>query len=280
MNNTFLLADSGGSKTSWIVLSETDSETSIGPGLNLNYFKDQNEWLSAIPSHIRLTNPQKIYFFGAGISSQIQAQEVSRRLASLWPKAIIQAHNDLMAACLATAGTQKGYVAILGTGTNACLFNGETISHLTSAPGYIIGDEGSGSWIGKRILRDFLLHQLPNEIHDYLCLQGLNEERIVHHIYRNGHQPHWIAQHAQTLNLFPTHPYVTQLLTEAWNAFEKAFISTLPKENLPIHLCGGIANAFKTHWKEQMLLSGKTPGNIVANPTEGLISYFKSKITE
>ena len=72
-----------------------------------------------------------------------------------FPKAKANVYPDTLAACHALFGRNAGVACILGTGSNACVYDGEKITQSIVSLGFMLGDEGSGCHIGKRIVHDY-----------------------------------------------------------------------------------------------------------------------------
>ena len=153
-----LLADSGSSKTAWALL-DIDQKMIVGKcetvGFN-PFHHSEKDILNAIKQNVQLSKYaqqiEKLHYFGAGCSSLQRCEQMKKVLQKHFFKADITVKSDLWAAVLATCGVEKGLVCILGTGSNACFFDGKNISQHTPALGYILGDEGSGSDLGKQLL--------------------------------------------------------------------------------------------------------------------------------
>lgn len=161
-----LLADGGSTKCSWCLL---DDDPSAPPahftteGYN-PYFWDSaaiaaslarglpplaSAWVRAVP------------YYGAGVLSPAKAEVVAGALRQVFPNAQVHVAEDLLAAARALLGHAPGFAAILGTGTNSCLFDGEKVTHVVESLGYSLGDEGAGTYLGRLLLRDYLRGRLP-----------------------------------------------------------------------------------------------------------------------
>ncbi|MFM9943598.1 MAG: hypothetical protein ACKVQB_00050, partial [Bacteroidia bacterium] len=184
-----LVADSGSTKCDWILVKSTGErlETStmgFNPFFHNSVFIEselkKNELFVKYAGEVA-----DLYFFGAGASSQNRNSIIENGLKKVFTNAknIIVDH-DIKAAVIATAGDQPGIVCILGTGSNSCYFDGETVSEKIPALGYILGDEGSGAYFGKILLTKYLYKKLPMELETALekdC--GVSKESIFEAIY-------------------------------------------------------------------------------------------------
>ncbi|MEJ7663924.1 MAG: hypothetical protein WKG07_32530 [Hymenobacter sp.] len=160
-----LLADSGSTKCSWCLLADNQPPlTFTTEGYN-PYFLDT----PAIAASLRAALPaglvpgavRAVHFYGAGVLSPAHAEVVAGALRQVFPAAAAHVAEDLLAAARALLGRRPGFVAILGTGTNSGLYDGEKITQVVESLGYSLGDEGSGTYIGREVLRDYLRGRLP-----------------------------------------------------------------------------------------------------------------------
>ena len=158
-----LIADSGSTKTDWRLIVDKDNvQEAYTEGLN-PYFKTTEEVQQTINEVLLLQfitkNPMEIdavYFYGAGCSSKDKKEIIATALKSVFTNANIVVEHDLLGAAIGVCGTQAGITAILGTGSNSCYFDGEKVVENIPALGYVLGDEGSGAYIGKEVLKGYL----------------------------------------------------------------------------------------------------------------------------
>jgi glucosamine kinase len=166
-----LVADSGSTKTDWLLKQPGKDATAFRtPGLNpyflsekeiVKILQDQAPELVAFGAEIK-----EIYFFGAGCSSPDRHEIVSNALSVFFSKAYISVDSDLLGSAYATCGHEKGLCCVLGTGSNISFFDGEEIHSGKHGLGFILGDEGSGTWFGKALITDYLYGLMPEEIHN------------------------------------------------------------------------------------------------------------------
>ena len=161
-----LIADSGSTKTDWALIK--GDKTKIYNTIGLNpFFKSSKEIKKEIKKLVDQFNFEKIeevYFYGAGCSSEKNNKIVQKALNKSFPNATINVDHDLLGAARASCGKEKGICAILGTGSNSCLYDGEKIIDNKKALGFILGDEGSGAFMGKQLVQDFLNKELPKSV--------------------------------------------------------------------------------------------------------------------
>src|SRR5882757_2288093 len=164
-----LVADSGSSKTDWLLsTSQQESVSFKTAGLN-PYFLTEKEIAKIIQEQVPdmvayADDVEEIYFFGAGCSSPDRHEIVSNAISQLFPKAYICVDSDLLGCAYATAGHEKGLCCVLGTGSNISFFDGEDIHSGKHGLGFVLGDEGAGTWFGKALVTDFLYGNMPHDI--------------------------------------------------------------------------------------------------------------------
>lgn len=160
-----LIADGGSTKTHWCLLSKNlESQDFYSEGYNPYFVNEdyiKNSLLKVLPEGVKVAGVEQIYFYGAGVHGEEKAQILKRAFQDIFINSEIVVKNDLLASCRALLGDQPGFAAILGTGTNTCLYDGEKIIHQVDSAAYILGDEGSGCYIGKKILVSYLRGTLP-----------------------------------------------------------------------------------------------------------------------
>ena len=179
-----LIADSGSTKTDWIFADDAVVVECIQTqGINPVHMSEE-EILDIISPLVGRQQPLDIYFYGAGCIAPFKTK-VSEALAKVFPEARVSVESDLLGAARAVCGHQRGIACILGTGSNSCLFDGESIVQNIPPLGYILGDEGSGTAIGKRFLNALFKGELPSRLRDdYLHQTGLTYADVINKVYR------------------------------------------------------------------------------------------------
>ena len=174
-----LVADSGSSKTDWLLAVPEQEPLQFRTGGLKPYFLTEKEMVKILQDQgadlvAHAADINEIYFFGAGCSSPDRHEIVSNALSHLFPKAYISVDSDLLGSAYATCGHEKGLCCVLGTGSNISFFDGEEVHSGKHGLGYVLGDEGSGTWFGKALITDFLYGNMPEDIQamfydDYHC---------------------------------------------------------------------------------------------------------------
>lgn len=243
----------------------------------LNPYYQSEELIVKELEKIQEEKVDAIYFFGSGVSSDKMVALIRTCLSKRWPKAILQVGHDLEAAAFATGKPGYPHVAcILGTGSNACYFDGKSVHDRRPNLGYVLGDEGSGSAIGKILIRDFFYGNMPSnfstafEAENELQLSG-----VLERIYKMDKPNTYLASFAKSLNGFRNDPYVQELLSTVFQSFIDEQVKVIPESrSCPIGFVGSIA----FHFQEELILALEKNklkvGEIVKTPMQGLTQYF------
>ena len=193
----FLLADSGSTKTHWALVHQGQTRELSTEGLNPR-LTDESAFLlilRQVRQDLVCGNPlNAIFFYGAGCGTQQMQQHVGQLLKEVFPKADVAVEGDLLGACRAACGRDPGVVGILGTGSNACFYDGQTIVRQRVSTGFILGDEGSGNHIGRMLLKDYLEERMPEYIsslfHD---TYPMSTNEFIDRIYRQPYANRFLA---------------------------------------------------------------------------------------
>lgn len=281
-----LIADSGSTKTSWRLLNaEKVAAEAHTVGFN-PYYQDTAEIAqvlrdSLVPQLADQPTPQEIYFYGAGCSAPDKKAVVATALQENFPAATVHVLHDLEAAAHALCGSEPGIACILGTGSNSCLYDGEKIVHNVPNLGFILGDEGSGGYMGKRLVQAFLNQELPTDVHEaFQNRYHTNRDEIVDHVYRKPYPNRYMAAFARFLSDQRTHPYVYQMIYQCLaDFFEKNITRYEGHQELDTHFVGSIAFYFQDILREVAKQYGVRVRHIIENPITGLSLYHQQKIS-
>jgi N-acetylglucosamine kinase-like BadF-type ATPase len=241
-----LIADSGASKTDWRVINE-NGEISQHRGIGFNPNYQTTEEMANDLQEDYLINLQDeidtIYFYGSGCSSPKNKLQVTDALRNVFKKADINVDHDLMAAARATCGKEPGIACILGTGSNSCDYDGEYIIHKRPAPGYILGDEGGGAYIGRKFLQDFIHEEMPNKLREKVIDKfHLDNQTIIENVYQRPFPGRYMASFCRFISDNIRDPYCYLLF---YNSFQDFFKKTVFKykdyKYKPVNFVGSIA---------------------------------------
>jgi N-acetylglucosamine kinase-like BadF-type ATPase len=223
-----LIADSGASKTDWRILSDKGViEQHRGIGFNPNY-QTAEEMSNELQDEFLLKaqeDIETIYFYGAGCTSPKNRSQVEYALRRIFKNAEINVDHDLMAAARATCGHHSGIACILGTGSNSCDYDGEYIIAKRPAPGYILGDEGGGAYIGRKFLQDFIHEEMPKKIREKVLEKfQLDNQTIIEHVYQKPFPGRYMASFCRFISEHNSDPYCYMLYYQAFQDFFKKHV--------------------------------------------------------
>jgi len=278
-----LIADSGASKTDWRMLGPNGSiEQAQSIGYNPYYQpieqldKEVREVLVPQVKH----PVKKIFYYGTGCSSDKNRKMIRTALERYFTDAHIEVWHDLLAAARALCGEEPGIACILGTGSNSCYYDGVRIVENVTSLGYVLGDEGSGAWMGKKIVADYLRKDLPEKLWDHFKKRfPMDRDEILSRVYSQempsrflGSFSHFIFQHLKE-------PYCYKLVYDGFSEFMEKNVMRYEKYNeLKVHFVGSVAFYFSDILRQVANDKGITLKNILESPIAGLTLYHNKDI--
>jgi len=274
-----LIADSGSTKTDWILLDLESGRRTYSEGLGLNpYYSDSKsvaKEASRLFSSLDKRSVSHIYFYGAGCSTFANKQIISEGLSINFPKSRIEVFHDLEGASRALCKTTEGIACILGTGSNAAYFDGKQIFQSAVSLGYLLGDEGSGNQLGKKLLHSIFLKTAPEElIQHFHKTFGLTLENLLIELYQKPYPNRFLASFANYIAENKDNPFILALIYSTFEEFIRLVVTPLNEnKKLPIHFTGSIAWFFKEELKLIVEKSGYILGVISRKPIEDLAEY-------
>lgn len=273
-----VIAESGSTKTDWRLVTQ---DGLVGEFLSngINPVLQPIEGLQADQDDV-LKQMQKydvnaLYFYGAGCSQKENKQKLTSLFSQFFPSAHVQVESDLVAAGKALFGNQKGIACILGTGSNSCLYDNGVVVQNVSSLGYILGDEGGGAQIGKRLMRDFLRKSMPENLSKSLeDLLGLTQSEIYQKVYQDKYPNRFLASIVGHLAPdYGTSAYFSQIVTAEFEMFfDNCLAGYVSSKDLQVGFVGSIAHFFE---KELRSVAEKKKFNIekiIRKPIDQLVA--------
>jgi glucosamine kinase len=276
--STILIADSGSTKTEWCLLRQKRGKSIFTQGLS-PYFLDASQIESVVRTELLPALPTQdidaLYFYGTGCAAPENARLVKSALSRVFPATTIEVRHDLMGAARALCGASKGVACILGTGSNSGYYNGKSITKNSPGLGYILGDEGSGAYLGKRILQYYLYGTFDEELKAKFESQYTSQPvAILQAVYKQPLPNRYLASFAPFLSGNRGHYMVENIIEDGLNDF---FFQHLCKYReswtQPIHFIGGIAYAFRDVLRELGHVYEFDLGKIHQAPMDGLVAF-------
>jgi N-acetylglucosamine kinase-like BadF-type ATPase len=282
-----LIADSGSTKTDWALLTSPDTSFKLlhTQGYNPYIVNSDNIKSSLInellPSILQPEAVEAIYFYGAGCSTPEKQLIIETALQAVFPKCnTILVTHDLLGSARALLGNSAGFAAILGTGTNTCVYDGTNCVHNIDSLGYLLGDEGSGSYIGKRFLRDFFRGTMPDEV-SKVFVQQFNissSKELLSAIYASPTANRYLASFASFGSVLPSNAYIHFAITECLEDFFNRIVTLYPDYASHSFNCvGSIAINYKQILEEVAGKFGMRIGKLIQSPIHELVTYHQQK---
>ena len=277
-----LIADSGSTKTDWRLVKNNEQTTAFQTeGLNPYHLSDLvilHILGENVLPHMQQT-PDEIHFYGAGCAAEENKQEMLSCFKHFFPDAQIEIETDLLGAARALLNDQKGVVAILGTGSNAGIYDGKKISKSFDSLGWFLGDEGSGVNIGKLILRDWLRGKFASKLSKALAQYcPLTRDEILQRIYNEEKPLAFVAGFAKFAHEQIASHQIKEILREAFYHFirEVTYVFKITSKT-QLHFCGSIAWHFQNQLAEEVRGYELWMGTVLQSPIDALVKYHSSK---
>ena len=274
-----LIADSGATKTHWTLLDVNGpTHEFYSPGFNPYYYNRDSFFESlqeVIKTNLATENVSEIFFYGSGISSDQNRGIVRESLQQVFTGAEVSVFHDLHGAAVALLGRQKGIACILGTGSNSCLWDGNEVIANVPSLGYFLGDEGSGTYLGKLLVRDILLGEADPVIsEEFYKTNRLDFSTTLDRIYKEESPNRFFAEQSRFVRDRLSNDYCRSLLVRNFTDFIKVQLSKYENyKNLPVCFTGSVAANFKPILKEVLDNHGITLGDVMKEPMEGMVRY-------
>lgn len=276
-----IIADSGSTKTEWIILDNTQIINRIySIGYNPYYYDIvvlENILKNELLTVVNPDDVNQIYYYGSGCSTIGNCKKVKKAINDVFSKSTVSVNHDLTGAAAGLLGNTEGIACILGTGSNSCHWNGMEITHNIPSVGYLLGDEGSGTYLGMKILKGILEEKAPPEISDKYYKQfNTSFEEVLRTIY-DQHQPNrFFAELSKFAGKNISNVWIQNKIIESFDDFIENNISHYPDyKSKPIAFTGSVAYHFKDLLKSSLKKAGLNIGEVLKNPIEGLIKYHQ-----
>jgi len=277
-----LVADSGSSKTDWMGYSPEGNITFSTQGIN-PYFLNANDILKIFSKKKEFAafadDVKEIYFFGAGCSSPDKIEVISNGISSYFTKAYISVEHDLIGSAYATCGDKPGLTCILGTGSNISYYDGKEVHNGSHGLGYILGDEGSGTHFGRKLITSYLYNEMPADLSlDFKEMFEIDKESVITSVYQNPAPNIFLASVSRFMANRTSHQFILNILKEGFQEFIDTNVKDYPNyKELNCHFVGSIAFFYQDILKEVCKKNQVTIGKILQKPIEGIYNYILRK---
>ncbi|MDB4347320.1 N-acetylglucosamine kinase [Bacteroidia bacterium] len=281
-----LVADSGSTKCDWL-LSQSGKEDGKFSTIGFNpYFRNTESIEAEIRNNEELCDVapsiDQLYFYGAGINNKEMQDVLHSALQSIFINADLVVDHDLIGSVYATCGDNPGISCILGTGSNACYYDGTSVYQAVPSLSYILGDEASGSYFGKKLIAGYLYKELPAEIHkSFVAEFGLTKEEIFEAVYRKPNANVYLASYSKFLGKHKEHAWVGDMIFNGFNTFINTHIAKYENhQEVPVHFVGSLAVHFQDILRSACEVHGITVGKIIKKPVSNLLTYHWNELCQ
>ena len=278
-----LIADSGSTKTDWRIIAEDGNIQQLKTiGFN-PYYQSMAEISQTIKKDLipHITSPiLAIHFYGAGCANPEKNKIVKDALQENFLKCTIEIHSDLLAAARATCNHEQGIACILGTGSNSCLFDGKEIIENIRPLGFLLGDEGSGAYLGKMLLVSYLRGELPEKLAKKVNDRyKISIDEVLQKVYKEPFPNKYLASYSKFLFDNINEPYIYQLVYQAFEIFIKKNVMKYEGyQDCKVHFVGAIAFYYGNILRQVAGDLGITVRNILESPIAGLTLYHQENL--
>ena len=276
-----IIVDSGSTKTNWCLIDKNGEK--LIQTLGINPYQMNNEAIKNILKeelHPFLNGEaiSRVHYYGAGCSTDQKCGLLDTVLQEFFTAANIEVHHDLLGAARALCGHEQGIACILGTGCNSCYYDGEKIKDQIHSLGYVLGDEGSGAYMGKLLIRDYYQGTMPLDVQQLFQEEYKPVlENILDKVYNHPQPNRYLASFCPFISKNISHPYLYNLVSGSFDEFfQKHVFKFEEAKTTKIHFLGSIAFHFSDILKESAAKAGLKIGKIIESPIQGLVNYHNN----
>ncbi|WP_299061938.1 N-acetylglucosamine kinase [uncultured Polaribacter sp.] len=280
-----LIADGGSTKADWIALNRDKEEVFRTRTLGLNpAVVPEKELYNRIINMFQLINVkddvEEIHFYGAGCGTPKPTQILKNILESIFVNAKVFIAEDMLAAVYAATGKEPALVCILGTGSNSCYYDGNNMQMLVASLGYILMDEASGNYFGKKLIVDYFYNQMPSAIAKKFKEEfDLEPDYIKKNLYRESNPNMYLASFAKFMFDFKDNSYIKEIIKKGFQEFFKYRVLPYNKTvKTPIYFIGSIAYYFRDILEQVAKNNDLVITDVIQRPIDNLLEYHKNNI--
>jgi glucosamine kinase len=275
-----IIADGGSTKTNWCLINQTGQKIYFNTEGYNPFFVDSeyiiNSLTKNLPQDLEIEKVKEVNYYGAGVHNEEKAAIVEEALQAIFPKSKVYVGHDLLAAARALLGTNAGFAAVLGTGTNSCIYDGKKVAFNIDSLAYMLGDEGSGCYIGKKLLGDYCRGYMPEGVREnFWNTYKLTVDEIMDNVYTKPLPNRFCASFSKfvydnTVNI----EYSRKLVKGAFTDFFENIVSHYPDyQKYTFNCIGSVGYNFRNVLEEVAGEYGMTVGKITRSPIDDLVKY-------
>ena len=275
-----IIADGGSTKTNWCLLNEEGEKIYFNTEGYNPYFSDTDYIIDSlrknVPLDIAVNKVDEVFYYGAGVHNDEKAGIVNKALKMHFTSANVFVGHDLLAAARALLGNTSGFAAILGTGTNTCIYDGKDVALNIDSLAYILGDEGSGCYIGKKLLSDYLRGYMPEEVQEvFYKTYKLSHDEIMDNVYSKPLPNRFCASFSKFVYDNPVNiEYSRNIVKSSFIAFFENLVIRYPNyQSYTFNCIGSVGYNFRNVLEELANQYGMKVGRIMRSPIDDLVKY-------
>ncbi|MFB9841463.1 N-acetylglucosamine kinase [Mucilaginibacter ginsenosidivorans] len=275
-----IIADGGSTKTNWCLVTEEGKKVYFNTEGYNPYFSSTayivQSLMENLPTDLEKSEITEVNYYGAGCSTDEMRNIVAEAMKAVFTKARVYIGHDLLAAARALLGTTEGFAAILGTGTNTCIYNGREVTHNIDSGAYILGDEGSGCYIGKKLLVDYLRGYMPEAVRKLFWETfKLTPDDVNEQVYTQPRANRFCASFSKFVYDNPVNiEYSRNIVRTSFEDFFRNLVTHYPNyQKYTFNCIGSVGYNFRNVLEEVVTENGMVIGNIIRSPIDNLVKY-------
>jgi len=279
-----IIADGGSTKTNWCLIDDSGKKIYFNTEGYNPYFVSseyiQSSLKNGLPNDLPLEQVSEVHYYGAGVHNEEKSDIIKDAFKVFFTNAKISVGHDLLAAARALLGTESGFAAILGTGTNTCIYDGDDITLNINSAAYILGDEGSGSYIGKKLLTDYVRGLMPENVREeFWKTYQITQDEVMDRVYTKPLANRFCASFSKfvydnNVNL----EYSRNIVKTSFVDFFTNLVSKYPNyKDYTFNCIGSVGYNFRNVLEETANEFGMTVGKIIRSPIDDLVKFHMNK---
>jgi len=280
-----LIVDSGATKSDWIALDSKGKQLFVTQTLGLSPEVLTREVIEdRLANNFELSKNKdsvtQLYFYGAGCGTDRMKKFLKEIFADFFPNAKAEVREDTYAAIYSTTKIGSQGICILGTGSNCSYYDGNQLFQKVTSLGYIPMDDGSGNFFGRKLLRDYYFHKMPQDLGIKFAKEyELEADVIKHNLYKQPNPNTYLATFARFIIENKNHPYCRGVIDKGFQQFVNNYIMQFElATKVPIHFVGSIAHFLKEELATVVERNDLVLGVIRRRPIDGLVEFHQSTI--
>lgn len=273
------IADGGSTKADWrIVDNNGDVSKYATMGFNPFFYTEEmivEELQKKFIKDLPVEQATKVFFYGSGCSDEYRKSILADAFREIFPIAEIIVEHDLLASAKATCGNKPGIACIMGTGSNTGLYDGERVIDNITNLGYLLGDEGSGTHLAKKLIRAYFYRELPEHLSkEFDTTYNIGRRELLNKLYDGERANVYLASFAKFMFTHKDDIYIQQVVHRSFGEFiDRHVLKYEGHEKLPIHFVGSIAYYFSFILESLLSERNLNLGVIIKQPIDALVKY-------